>query len=232
MVNKYNGHGRTLIGIILVVLGGLLFLRNLDFFVWNFNIFSWPVILLVIGIIILSNNKNSGGGLILVVLGIIGLISRYTNFSFRYILHEYWPILLIGFGIYLVLKRNSSDNFKEAESIQNDEYYLDTFSFLKGRTLKIKTNNFLGGKITALLSGFKIDMTEANFVNQKTIDIVTILGGTEIFIPSDKKIIFNATTMFGGFEDKRSKLFSSDTESNDVLMIKGLVLFGGVEIKN
>ncbi len=131
MSNKNNSNGRTIIGVILIVLGGLLFLRNFNFFVWHINIFSWPVILLAMGVIILAKNKHSGGGLTLVIIGILGLISKYSSLSFRHLISEYWPFLIIVFGIYLIFKRSSNSGLKTTEIIDQDDYYLDSFSLLQ-----------------------------------------------------------------------------------------------------
>ena len=70
-------------------------------------IFSWPVIMLAMGIIFLFTHKDSHAGFILLIIGGIGLIAKLNHTSFRYIFREYWPILLIILGIYLLFDKNN-----------------------------------------------------------------------------------------------------------------------------
>ena len=52
-----------------------------------------------------------------------------------------------------------------------------------------------------------------------------------LYLPVDWEVVIKTVTIFGGFEDKRTK---AQTEISDkkILIIKGLVLFGGGELKN
>ena len=106
MSHTNNKNGRTWLGVILIIIGGLIFLRNFQFDFLHINIFSWPVILLLIGIFFLVNHKDSFFGIILIVVGGTGIASQYLHISFRSVLSEYWPFLIIAFGIYLILKQS------------------------------------------------------------------------------------------------------------------------------
>jgi len=229
---KSNSNGRIWLGVILIIIGGIIFLNNFQFNFLHINIFSWPIILIIIGTLILINNRRSGFAFVLILVGIISLISRYMGMSFRYFIGEYWPIFIIGFGIYLIFKRANANDNDELDYTESEEHFLDTFSIFGDITKKVKTKNFLGGKITSLFSDLKIDLRECELKEKKELDSITIFGGTEIYIPIDWKVIFKATTIFGGFEDKRSKFHTVEQESENVLVVKGLVLFGGGEIKN
>lgn len=229
---KNNSNGRIWLGAILIVVGVLIFLKNFHYHFLNINIFSWPVILLVIGIIILVNHKESFFGIVLVVVGGAGIASRYFHISFKSFFSEYWPFLIIIFGIYLVLRRNSNGANYHQDYIESKEYYLDIFSIFGDRTKKIKTDNFLGGKSTSLFSSLKIDLRDAKIIDGvKELDTLTMFGATEIFLPNDWEVKIKTTTIFGGFEDHRGKSNSIEENVNKILIIKGLVLFGGGEIK-
>jgi hypothetical protein len=65
-------------------------------------IFSWPMILLIIGLILLAGKRS--GGWILIVIGGIYLIPRIFNFpdfSFSIIA----PLILVFAGLALIIKR-------------------------------------------------------------------------------------------------------------------------------
>ena len=47
-----------------------------------------------------KRNGNLIGGAILIILGVVALLERYTDVDFR----DIWPLLLIGFGVWLVIR--------------------------------------------------------------------------------------------------------------------------------
>ena len=63
------------------------------------------------------------------------------------------------------------------------------------------------------------------------LDLFIMFGGYEIRVPQDWNIIVDVVPLFGGFSDKRIKDPNRVYEDDKVLVIKGLVLFGGGEIK-
>lgn len=235
MSDTNNSKGRIWLGAALIILGSLFFLRNFHFNIFNFNIFSWPFLLLVIGIVILVNHKDSLFGLILIVIGGVGIASNYFHLSFKSIIFDYWPFLIIILGFYTIVKSFGNKAKAENEIIDEDNHYLDIFSIFGDKTKIIKTNNFLGGKLTSIFSDLKVTLKESDMdEGVRELDTLTIFGATQIFLPEDWEVIIKTTTLFGGFEDQRfKKKITSDAEiSNKILVVKGLVLFGSGEIKS
>lgn len=62
-------------------------------------------------------NGNLIGGAILIVLGVIALLERYTDISFR----DVWPLLLIGFGAWLILRDRRVGNGPDRNLFDNDD---------------------------------------------------------------------------------------------------------------
>jgi len=71
-------------------------------------------------------------------------------------------------------------------------------------------------------------MAEGNNV----IDILALFGGTTIIIPKDWNVQINITPIFGGFSNKTAKLPNLSIDYSRMLIIKGLCIFGGGEIKS
>ena len=141
--------------------------------------------------------------------------------------------MLIILGIYLVLKQSVRDSGDKNEYVEAEEYYLDVFAMFGEKIKKIKTNNFLGGKTTSLFSDLKIDLRESQLApGTKELDTLTLFGGTNIYLPNDWNVIIKTTTIFGGFDDQRTKTEQTDDSDKKILVIKGLILFGGGDIKN
>ncbi|MDN3581197.1 LiaF transmembrane domain-containing protein [Mucilaginibacter flavus] len=94
--------GKAMAGIILLVVGGLLLLKQLTFFFLPGWLFSWPMILIAWGLYIggKHNFKNSSWA-IMVFLGVIFLFDNNIPDASRVV----WPIAIIGFGMWLIVRR-------------------------------------------------------------------------------------------------------------------------------
>ena len=233
MKEHKNSNGRIWLGAILIIVGALIFLKNFHFNIFQFDLFSWPFILILIGIIILINQRDSFFGFLLIIIGGAGIASKYLHISFRSVFSEYWPVLLIILGVYTLFKSIGTNSKSNMDTIESEECQVDIFSIFGDSTKQIKTNNFLGGKITSIFGDLKVDLRQSHLANGKQVlDTLTMFGATEIFLPNDWEVIIKTTTIFGGFDDKRSKTESLKELNEKVLVIKGLVLFGGGEIRS
>ena len=61
------------------------------------------------------------------------------------------------------------------------------------------------------------------------IEVVNIFGGASLIVPSDWKIKLEMVSIFGGFSDKRHII---DPNPQKTLIVKGVSVFGGGDIKN
>ena len=92
------------------------------------------------------------------------------------------------------------------------------------------SQNFKGGKMTALFGGVHLDFSKAKLApGENQFEISCIFGGGKIYVPKNWKVIVNVTSVFGGIDDKRYINFEAQT-TEGVLIIKGAVIFGGCEI--
>jgi predicted membrane protein len=232
MSNHNSSRGRVWLGVALIIVGLMLFMRNFHFHIFYFDIFSWPFILLIIGLFIIFNHKDSFFGWVLIVIGGIGITSRYLHISFRSVIMDYWPVLLIILGAYTLLKAFGGNKDDSVETTEAKEHYLDVFSIFGEKSKIIKTDNFLGGKTTLLFGELNLYLRESSLQQYNTVlDSITLFGSTNIYIPSDWEVVIKTVTIFGGFEDNRVKS-QKDINDKKILVIKGLVLFGGGELKN
>jgi predicted membrane protein len=79
--------------------------------------------------------------------------------------------------------------------------------------------------------GFEIDLRKAELeAGTARIDVFVLFGGGEIQVPEGWEVQNQATAIFGGVNDK-TQTHALSVETPKVLLT-GLVLFGGVEIKN
>lgn len=74
---------------------------------------GWPVYLFIVGlafIIRASYTKKNGFfmGLILIIIGLLGMFDQFVQhflFHFTGYINQFWPILLILIGIYILIKK-------------------------------------------------------------------------------------------------------------------------------
>ncbi|MBI5662294.1 MULTISPECIES: LiaF domain-containing protein [Ignavibacterium] len=227
--NKFDR--RMWLGGAFIVLGFLFFLNSLDILDFSISriIFSWPFFFLVIGVFItLNTNKKLLGG-ILSGLGAIFLIPHIFP-DVHYNGTIVFAIIFIALGLYIIL------NKKETERIKFDQErkdYLEDVSIFGGGSKFITSDNFKGGNITAVFGGSEINLKGCKLAEgTNVIDVLCVFGGTTLIVPQDWNIILNVTPIFGGFSNKLIKDPTATPDLNKTLIIKGLVVFGGGEIKS
>lgn len=242
MENKTTD-SRLVIGILLIVLGGLLMAGTFGIIDWNFSyyIFSWKTLLILIGVVLITNKQRKVAGTILIVLGITFWVPALFDINVRF--HQvFWPMILIGVGILIISRRGNvpmthgwdkekwKQNFGGHTDYQDD--YINDISIFGGGHKSVQSENFKGGNLTSVFGGSEISMKNANISSDGCVlDVFTVFGGTTLIVPNDWKLQIDAVSILGGFNDKR-RVASSEIDQNKVLVIKGLVMLGGIEVKS
>lgn len=117
----------------------------------------------------------------------------------------------------------------EQKTSSND--YLDSVNVFGGSHQTIYSKNFKGGEVTAVFGGCDLNLTQADFEGEIVIDITAIFGGCKIIIPPGWQVKPEVTAIFGGLDDKRS-IQPAVEGQNKLLIIRGIAMFGGVDIRN
>jgi len=241
-----NSDGRLVIGAVLIAVGlFLLFdkLFNFHFFFFEY-IFSFPTILIIVGIVILLNSRKNIFGYILVIGGGYFFLKDVLHLRVNHIFVDIWPLFIIAFGLYLLLKRRSSSSTNysvnaDAGTAGSNDFetnkidFIDVATILGSSDKTFSSQQFKGGKILTILGGSNIDLRNCKLGGERQIiDIVTLFGGTTIFLPSDWKVVISVVSIFGGFDDDRRIIVNDQIDNDKILVIKGTVLFGGGELKS
>ena len=95
----------------------------------------------------------------------------------------------------------------------------------------IYSKNLKGGEITAVFGGGDINLTQSDFEGQVVLEVTAIFGGVKIVVPPTWQIKSEVTAVFGGVDDKRA-IYPASEQANKLIIIRGTVLFGGVEFKS
>lgn len=235
--NPAETSNRFIIGILLIIAGFILILRKttvlpepLDHFIDDI-IFSWQMLLIVIGVITLAGSDNKTPGIVLISVGGFFMIPElFTDFfrSFNF----FWPALFIVIGVVLLINSKRLGKTLNYTSGSKADM-IDYVNIFSGAERQLITNNFLGGKVTSIFGGGEVDLTRSSLApGDNVIEITCIFGGTTLIVPENWNVILNVTPILGGFSDSRrigSDVIKDTTRS---LTIQGTVIFGGGELKS
>lgn len=233
--NQGGWDTRLLLGILLVAVGSVLIAVNMNWLSYEMShvLISFPMLLVVLGLFNLAR-KSYTIGYILVALGLFFLTPRILDVPEDFY-RNFWPAVLIIIGILFMLQRNRipKNQLKWTEnpvtnSVTND--YINETAILGGRNYKLVSNRFIGGKITSILGGSKINLLNCIPAPGCTLDVELILGGVKLIVPEDWNIKMETTSILGGFEDKRLSSSLSKVDPSKTIVIKGTCILGGGEI--
>ena len=234
---RHEGHhlqnNRAIIGVILVLAGLFLVMRNTGFFPEFIDhvIFSWPMLLVTIGLVItLGSSGGKTSGIIVMAVGAFFLLPQIFRQTFN--VDMFWPSIFIIIGVIFIFTKRKGWNSVSTSPVVGDDY-IDYVHVFSGGERQIVSENFRGGKVTAIFGGSEIDLTKAKLApGVSELEIACVFGGATIIVPDDWNVKIEVIPVLGGFGDSRKLLPGRTVDTTRQLVIKGAVVFGGGEIKS
>jgi len=225
--------GAILFGLILIAIGGLVLLANMNILPFDLDLGHWwPLILVVLGLVHLWNNRNifDFSGLFLILLGVVFLMATLGTICWSDI-WRYWPAVLILLGISIIFKRHPVALPGSGRgSTPSSETSVSINNILSGSDRRINSQEFKGGDISNILGGTKLDLLEAKLApGEWLLTVSTVLGGVDIMVPRDWQIEVHPTSLLGGIDDHTRQ---NPAVGGGKLVIKASALLGGIDIKN
>jgi predicted membrane protein len=226
-------NNRIIIGVVLVLAGLALVIKNTGFFpdFIDHVIFSWPMLLVAIGLVMTLGATEKTAGIIVMGVGgffMIPLIFRETFHMYN----MFWPSIFIIVGIiFIVTKRKGWGSITSKGMIGED--YVDYVNVFSGGERQVVSQSFKGGKISSVFGGIDLDLTKAKLApGRNELEIACVFGGATIIVPDTWFVTIEVTPVLGGFSDSRKLSPGRTIESESQLVIKGAVVFGGGEVKS
>ncbi|MCK6603260.1 MAG: hypothetical protein HUU43_02935 [Ignavibacteriaceae bacterium] len=235
MANNNSMKARLVLGVILITAGILVFLENNEIVHWNLIglLFSFKTWLILIGVVILVNSRRKLVGAAFVLIGSLWYVSDIFRFDFSEL---FFPVLLLIAGIAIIFKQNKNNgqgtDYRKKGVLHKD--VIDEVAIFGGGERKFESDDFRGGNLTAIFGGLEIDLRGCKLSeNNNMLDIFVLFGGVDIKIPADWKVQSDVMPIFGGFSTKHVTFENPRIieSGGKVLNIKGVVLFGGGEVK-
>lgn len=255
---KSTKRGKIATGLLVITFGTLYLLKglNVDIPSW---VFSWEMILIAIGIVVLIRSKfRSLPGYMMILAGNIFLLHEWYPKAFN--MSIIWPIMIIFIGISIIFKSQRKHHhsrfrgmhedrrfnreqwkkfkkggdipaFGDLDDISQDDF-IDAVSIFGGVHKNVVSKQFKGADIVTLFGGNELNLSQADFTEKVIMDITNIFGGTTLVVPNNWQINSEMVVLFGGIEDKRTPITPAPGEIEKIVILKGTCLFGGIEINS
>lgn len=242
-----HGHGHVWTGLFLLVIGGIALIKSFGVPVpaW---LFSWQMLLIAIGLFIgLRKGFRDGGWFVPIIVGGIFLVNEYLmEGTLR---RHMWPLILIILGLLFIIRprrgrgwhsdpekkspyMNAGTVTRDDDAVHSADDVIDSTCIFSGSKKVILTKNFKGGDIVNVFGGSEIDLMQADINGTAVLEVTAIFGGATLIVPSNWAIKSEAVTIFGGISDKRKFAALPEPTANKTLVLKGTMIFGGMEIKS
>lgn len=212
-----------LLFIIIGVIYGLQELKVISDIGLSVNII-FPIIMIIIGLLLLINNHNIIFGGIVTLIGAVNLIDDW----FPQVNKIIFPGILVIVGIEILFGSLFKKPHPKFNIVLDTDDVVNAVACLGGVEKKIVSQDFKGGKATALLGGVVLDLTEIKLTSDVVLEITAFMGGVEIKLPANLKIKSDVNGFLGGVEIKHNQ---TGIPAEHVLLLKGTAFMGGVEVK-
>lgn len=221
---------QVVFGIMIVILGVLFTLDNLDVLHAGDFLRYWPAGLVAVGLLKIYHATRDGhgwfGGLAFIVVGAWMLLNGVLYF--RVSVRDLFPLLLVLLGTYMVW-RGFGGQRRERGSDGHSSF--SALAIMGGVARRSSSQAFKGADLTAVMGGCEIDLRQASIApgTEAIIDVFAFWGGIDIKVPEDWTVVTRAMPLMGGVEDKSR---APQGAASKRLIIRGIVVMGGVVIKN
>jgi hypothetical protein len=215
--------GRLFLGAVVIALGAVFLLDNLEVLDAGSVISTWwPLLVILAGILTwASNPRHWPFALLLAGVGVAMLLTTLDVLDLSDLV---WPMILIVVGILILAGRGFGSRTVES----GDE--VNIFHIFSGSETASRSQAFRGGSVSVLFGGSELDLREAAPASGATLDVFVAFGGVEIKVPRGWEVNIKGLPIFGGFENATAQ--DALGEGAPTLIVSATALFGGVEVSH
>lgn len=229
--NTNRASSQVVLGLLVVGMGVLFLLDNLDILNFRHAIGFWPLVFIVAGCAALFGNGPRSGnymGGVLIAIGVLMILGRLGFFYVSW--GTVWPLAMIALGGLVLYRSLGPGRVARPASAAgaSPDNVVDIVAVLGGFERRVSSQDFRGGEITAVMGGCALDLREASIVKEAVINVFTVWGGINIRVPPDWTVVLNGTPLMGGFSEKTA----TPPDGSKRLVITGYAIMGGVEVRN
>ena len=224
---------QVIIGLMVIAVGVIFTLDNLGIIYAEDYLRYWPAGLLLIGAVKVWHARKDGqgwfSGLLFLGAGAYMLMNRITYI--RIDPRVIFPLFLVFLGGFMVWRgvfgRRCSSRAGDGLS------RFSSLAVMGGVARRSNSPQFEGADLTAIMGGCDVDLRDASIApnTEAVIDVFAFWGGIDLKVPEDWIVINRVIPLMGGVDDKtRTPIASSAPQKR--LIVRGIVIMGGIGIRN
>ncbi len=218
---------QLLLGVFVIAVGVLFTLDNLGLVRAEGYLQFWPVALIAIGLLKLSQGRDATsstlGGLVFTIAGLWLLLEETA--VIRVSFWDMWPLVLVLLGTYMVWQGAMGRRRRRADA--DVHATVNAIAILGGVEYSNNSRRFRGGSLTAIMGGCELDLRQAAIDSDAFLDVFAMWGGIDIRVPEDWTVVSHVLPLLGGSANK-----TRGTPGAHRLIVRGFAIMGGIEIKN
>jgi hypothetical protein len=224
---------QVVIGLMVVAVGVIFTLDNLGIIYAEDYLRYWPTALVLVGAVKVWHARKDGqgwfSGLLFLGVGSYMLINRiaYIRLDAR----EIFPLFLVLLGGYMVWRGVFGRSGRMGASDGLSRF--SSLAVMGGVARRTNSPQFEGADLTAIMGGCDVDLRDASIApnTEAVIDVFAFWGGIDLKVPEDWIVINRVIPLMGGVDDKtRTPIASSAPQKR--LVVRGIVIMGGIGIRN
>lgn len=229
--DKESGY---ILGVILLIAGGLLFASKAGYLIPKW-IFSWPMILIAVGLSIGIKHRFRGSGWLWPLA--IGAFFLFDNIFPQFFPREYfWPFMLVLGGLFLIFRprmaagwdgSSGSCSTNHSAASATDQDRLDDSSIFGTIRKMVLSKNFTGGEVSTIFGSAEINLVQADFQVPPKLELNAVFGSIKLIVPSHWQLKMENNAVLGGVQDHRPQ---HSIYSDKVMYLEANAVFGGIEI--
>lgn len=213
-----------MLGLGVLVIGVVALLDQLgviDFSLGDLFSLWWPTIIVLVGVAALATVPRVWFFPVMIIaVGVFFQLSRLGVVAVD-VWNILWPVAIIMFGIALLSRMGTGGT-------DDDEVRASVFWWAGQR--RTTSQQFSGGRLTAVMGGIEVDLREADIVERAELSIFTFWGGVTLKVPPTWRVTTSGLPLMGGWENKAGPPAAGTAAPE--LAVRMTTIMSGVEIKN
>jgi predicted membrane protein len=232
---KSKNHGRVVIALILICLGGLFLAAN----IMGTNASQiirtwWPAILVVLGILNLLKNLGALWGWFLIGAGAFFLARNLDIFDAD-VWGYLWPGLIVMAGLSMLFspRRRHSDQTTPPppldQGADSGPGPLKATAVFSEQSRRMVSSSFQGGEATAVFGSLNVDLSGSTLPPGTTrLEVNAVFGSLTLRLPTGIRLSLESNSVLGDLHDRRSQ--TSPPDDAPLLKLEGNAIFGSIVI--
>lgn len=217
---------RILWGVILVAIGVLLGLHQLELLPFDLFFEGWWTLFIILPSVVgLLTEPNKGGSLIGLLFGVFFLLCEWDILAFDLLWKLILPVAVVLVGLRLLVGKRAK---KQEGSIPASPDAAQCVAVFSGQDMRFEGQPFRGAEAVAVFGGVEVFAASAVITEDCVVNTTAVFGGVDLYLPSNVNVVVTSGGLFGGVEDKRRV---PPIEGAPTVYVRASFVFGGVDIK-